>query len=131
MLVYEACKLSRTTQNSKERFSQFEILKPFPASKPHTSNLRDRLKTRLIDINSCFFDKCVPWKYSSSVNHSYKNTLLNNALILSTSTLKFINDGGVPITNVFVGGQVFQQSIGIPMGTKCAPLLACLFAIFF
>jgi hypothetical protein len=28
---------------------------------------------------------------------------------------------------VVVGGQVFQQSIGIPMGTNCAPLLANLF----
>ena len=33
------------------------------------------------------------------------------------------------IDNIFVeyGGQVFQQSIGIPMGTNCAPLLADLF----
>ena len=31
--------------------------------------------------------------------------------------------------NIFVqfGGQVFQQTIGIPMGTNCAPLLADLF----
>jgi hypothetical protein len=28
---------------------------------------------------------------------------------------------------VVVGGQVFQQSVGIPIGTKCAPLLADLF----
>jgi hypothetical protein len=28
---------------------------------------------------------------------------------------------------VFVGGQVFQQTVGIPMGTNCAPLLADLF----
>jgi hypothetical protein len=28
---------------------------------------------------------------------------------------------------VVVGGQVFQQSVGIPMGTNCAPLLADLF----
>jgi hypothetical protein len=26
--------------------------------------------------------------------------------------------------SVVAGGQVFQQSIGIPMGTNCAPLLA-------
>ena len=33
------------------------------------------------------------------------------------------------IDNIFVqfGGQVFQQTIGIPMGTTCAPLLADLF----
>jgi hypothetical protein len=28
---------------------------------------------------------------------------------------------------VVFGGQVFQQSVGIPMGTNCAPLLADLF----
>ena len=33
------------------------------------------------------------------------------------------------IDNIYVviGGQVFQQSVGIPMGTNCAPLLADLF----
>jgi hypothetical protein len=28
---------------------------------------------------------------------------------------------------VVVGGQIFRQFVGIPMGTKCAPLLAELF----
>jgi hypothetical protein len=33
------------------------------------------------------------------------------------------------IDNIFVsfGGTLFQQVVGIPMGTKCAPLLADLF----
>ena len=33
------------------------------------------------------------------------------------------------IDNIFVlfGGRVFQQTVGIPMGIKCAPLLADLF----
>jgi hypothetical protein len=33
------------------------------------------------------------------------------------------------IDNIFVsfGGHVFQQTVGIPMGTNCAPLLAYLF----
>ena len=33
------------------------------------------------------------------------------------------------VDNIFVefGGQIFQQTIGIPMGTNCAPLLADLF----
>jgi hypothetical protein len=33
------------------------------------------------------------------------------------------------IDNIFIvgGGQVFQQSVGIPMGTNCAPFLADLF----
>jgi hypothetical protein len=34
-----------------------------------------------------------------------------------------------PIDNIYVivGGQVFQQSVGIPMGTNCTPLLTDLF----
>jgi len=33
------------------------------------------------------------------------------------------------IDNIFIeiGGRIFQQTIGIPMGTNCAPLLAGLF----
>ena len=33
------------------------------------------------------------------------------------------------VDNIFVvfGGKVFQQIVGIPMGTKCAPLLADIF----
>ena len=36
------------------------------------------------------------------------------------------------IENIFVmfGGRVFQQTVGIPMGTNCAPLLADLFFLF-
>ena len=35
----------------------------------------------------------------------------------------------IVIDNIYVvfGIQVFQQSVGIPMGTNCAPLLADLF----
>ena len=35
----------------------------------------------------------------------------------------------VLIDNIFVmfDGRVFQQTVGIPMGTNCAPLLADLF----
>lgn len=36
---------------------------------------------------------------------------------------------GFLIDNIYVvfGDQVFQQTVGIPMGTNCAPLLADLF----
>ena len=37
--------------------------------------------------------------------------------------LKFLIDN----TFVIFGGRVFQQTVGIPMGTNCAPLLADLF----
>ena len=37
------------------------------------------------------------------------------------------------IDNIFVtfGGRVFQQTVGIPMGTNCAPLLADLFRYYY
>ena len=37
------------------------------------------------------------------------------------------------IDNIFVtfGGRVFQQTVGIPMGTICAPLLADLFLYYY
>ena len=37
------------------------------------------------------------------------------------------------IDNIFVtfGGRVFQQTIGIAMGTNCAPLLADLFLYYY
>jgi hypothetical protein len=37
--------------------------------------------------------------------------------------LEFLIDNVV----VIFGGRVFQQTVGIPMGTKCAPLLVDLF----
>ena len=50
--------------------------------------------------------------------------------IHSDSTKKFsetdiINMVEILIDNIFVifGGRVFQQTVGIPMGTNCAPLL--------
>ena len=41
----------------------------------------------------------------------------------------FINMLEFLIDNIFVffGGRVFQQTVGISMGTNCAPLLADLF----
>jgi hypothetical protein len=56
---------------------------------------------------------------------------LNTTLIPRTSipNLKLKKMLGFLIDNIFVvvGGQVFQQSVGIPMGTNSAPLLADLF----
>ena len=52
----------------------------------------------------------------------------------SDSTKKFsetdiFNIFEILIDNIFVmfGGRIFQQTVGIPMGTKCAPLLVDLF----
>jgi hypothetical protein len=51
--------------------------------------------------------------------------------IYSNRSLEFdiINILEFLIDNIFVffGGRVFQQTVGIPMGTNCAPLLSDLF----
>jgi hypothetical protein len=38
---------------------------------------------------------------------------------------------GFLIDNIFFGNQIFQQTVGIPMGTNCAPLLAELFLYYY
>jgi hypothetical protein len=60
------------------------------------------------------------------------NILWDITLIAYTSTLKQILIKGMLdflIDNIYVvfRDHVFQQSVGIPMGTNCAPLLADLF----
>ena len=63
-------------------------------------------------------------------NKTYTNTLSKEGI----STKKFsetdiINMREFLIDNIFVmfGGCVFQQTVGIPIGTNCAPFLADLF----
>ena len=53
----------------------------------------------------------------------YSFYLMIQTIIVSISMLEFLID------NIFVsfGGILFQQVIGIPMGTNCVPLLADLF----
>jgi hypothetical protein len=50
-------------------------------------------------------------------------------LFQALSETNIFNMLEVSIDNIFVmfGGRVFQQKVGIPMGTNCAPLLADLF----
>jgi hypothetical protein len=55
-------------------------------------------------------------KYHSDSTHKYSEVEINKML-------EFLIDN----IYVVVGGQVFQQSVGIPMGTNCAPLLVDLF----
>ena len=54
-------------------------------------------------------------------NHSDSTKMFSETDIINI--LEFLID------NIFVifGGRVFQQTIGIPMGANCAPLLANLF----
>ena len=59
-------------------------------------------------------------KFICSVRELSKNKYAEDDIV---NMLEFLVD------NIFVvfGGKVFQQIVGIPMGTNCAPLLADIF----
>ena len=112
--------------------SYFNSIQTFDFSTLYTSiphaKLKDRLKSL---IHQCFFTKNDKRRYKFLVlgrekayfvkNHTDSNNKYSEVDIVRM--LDFLID------NVFVefGGQVFQQTVGIPMGTNCAPLLADLF----
>ena len=54
----------------------------------------------------------------------------SNKKISETNIIKMLD---FFIHNIFVtfGGRVFQQTVGIPMGTNCAPLLVDLFLYYY
>ena len=94
---------------------------------PH-SQLKERLKGL---IHRCFQNKNGTNRYTYLVIGRDESYFVKN---YSKSDKKYTEDEIVNmmeflIDNIFVqfGGRVFQQNIGIPMGTNCAPLLADLF----
>ena len=109
-------------------------IKTFDFSTLYTTIPHEKLKSRLsLLIRQAFFCKNGNRRYSYIVI----NKKLNNAYFVkehSDSPTKYtaeqvINMLNFLIDNIFVefGGRVFQQTVGIPMGTNCAPLLADLF----
>ena len=127
-------------KNSKElldnlksmSFSKVDSIKTFDFSSLYTTIPHDKLKSRLKDlITHCFF-------YTNG-KRRYKYIVLGHQLKLifkghPDSTTKFTETDIVSILellldNIFVVfvRQIFQQTIGIPIGTNCVPLLADLF----
>ena len=117
--------------NLKSRsFSQVSSIKTFDFSTLYTTLPHDKLKTRLKDtIHKAFSHRNYGSKfvvlgynstYFSNKIHKGKTCYSEEQVI---SMLEFLID------NIFVsfGGTLFQQVVGIPMGTNCAPLLADLF----
>ena len=117
--------------NLKSRsFSQVSSIKTFDFSTLYTTLLHDKLKTRLKEtIHKAFSHRNYGSKfvvlgynstYFSNKIHKGKTCYSEEQVI---SMLEFLID------NIFVsfGGTLFQQVVGIPMGTNCAPLLADLF----
>jgi hypothetical protein len=115
-----------------QNFSRINSIGTFDFSTLYNTISHDELKTQLLDIiDNCFFNKNGKRKYSYLVICHQKHHFVKYH---SDSTqkysevekmLEFLIDN--IYVHVVVRGHVFQQSIGIPMGTNCAPLLADLF----
>ena len=127
-------------KNSKElmenlhskSFSSCNSIKTFDFSTLYTSIPHSQLKSRLAQlIKRSFIKKNGKRRYKYLVV-GYKKTYF--VIQESSKKNKFTEDQIIEmlnflIDNIFVqfGGRVFQQTIGIPMGTNCAPLIANLF----
>ena len=95
---------------------------------PHYKS-KGRLFFQIID--NCFLNKNGTRKYKFLVIGKQDTYFVRHH---SDSPYKYSETDikgmlGFLVDNIYVvfGDQVFQQSVGIPMGTNCAPLLADLF----
>ena len=127
-------------KNSKEllehlkspNFNNITSIKSFDFSTLYTTIPHDKLKSKLASIirNSFMF---------KNGNRRYKYLVLGHKESYfvkehSDSKHKYSEDDIIKmleflVDNIFVvfAGKVFQQIVGIPMGTNCAPLLADIF----
>jgi hypothetical protein len=111
-------------------FSQVSSINTLDFSTLFTTLPHDKLKTRLKEtIHKAFSNRNY---VSAFVVLGYNSTYCSNTIQKGNacyteeqviSMLEFLMD------NIFVsfGGTLFQQIVGIPMGTNCAPLFADLF----
>ena len=112
--------------------SKIHSLKTFDFSTLYTTLPHSKLKSRLIGLikNSFSYKKGRSFKY---IVLAYTSTYFTNKVPKGNTRYyteeQVINMLEFLIDNIFVqfGGKIFQQTIGIPMGTNCAPLLADLF----
>ena len=127
-------------KNSKEllehyqspNFNHITSIKSFDFSTLYTTIPQQKLKSRLTTIIRISF-------IHTNGNRRYKFLVLGRegpyfVKEHSDSKNKYTEDDIINmleflVDNIFVvfGGKVFQQIVGIPMGTYCAPLLADLF----
>ena len=104
-------------------------IKSFDLSTPYTIIPHDKLKSKLREIiNQCFFHKNGYLRFQYVVI-GYKDTYFvrdHSDAPQKYSEADVIKIFEYLIDNSFVefGGRIFQQTIRIPMGTNCAPLLA-------
>ena len=107
-------------------------IQTFDFSTLYTSIPHDLLKSRMNSIiNNTFKHKNGATRYTHIKVYRNKSYFTSNPL---NGDNKYTADGICKmieflVDNIFVrfGGQLFQQMVGIPMGTNCAPMLADLF----
>jgi hypothetical protein len=113
-------------------FSKIHSIKTYDFSTLYTTILHNKLKSRLFQIiDNCFLSKNGTRKYKFLVIGKQDTYFVRHH---SDSPYKYTEADikgmlGFLLDNIYVvfEDQVFQQSVGIPMGTNCAPLLADLF----
>ena len=117
--------------NLKSRsFSQVSSINTFDFSTLYTTLPHDKLKTRLKEtIHKAFShrnygSKCVVLGYNSTY---FSNKIQKGKTCYSEEQVISMLDFLIDNICVSFGGILFQQVVGIPMGTNCAPLLADLF----
>ena len=115
-----------------QSLSQIYQIKTFDFLTLYTTIPHDKLKERLKDLLHNAF-------YKKNGNRRYKYIAITKQRVYfvknHTDTKKHYSEEEIYnmlaflIDNIFVefAGQIFRQTIGIPMGTNCAPLLADLF----
>ena len=127
-------------KNSKELLENLKAqsltsvngIKSFGFSTLNTTIPHDKMKSKLKEIiNQCFFHKNGSRRFQYVVI-GYKDTDFvrdHSDVPQKYSDADVIKMLEYLINNIFVefGGRIFQQIIGIPMGTKCVPSLADLF----
>ena len=138
--AYSRSGINQILKNSKEllkhlkspTFNHVTNIKSFDFATLYTTIPHQKLKDRLTSIirNAFIFkngnrrykylvlgleETCFVKEHSDSKNKYSEDDII--------TMLEFLVD------NIFVvfGGKVFQQTVGIPMGTNCAPLLADIF----
>jgi nucleosome binding factor SPN SPT16 subunit len=127
-------------KNSKElleslkwRFSpQIYSIKTYDFTTVCTTIPHDKLKTRFYGmIDNCFFKKNCKRKYSYLVVNQSRTYFVipDSECTHKYSEVDIKEMLGLLIDNIFevFGNQIFQQTVGIPMGTNCAPLLVDFF----
>ena len=120
-IIQNSVELQDTLRKSGRNLSTYDF------STLYTSIPHDKLKAKLTDIITRAF-KGMNKKYIRVTTYSAKWAVKEGkGVLISCNLLIEMINWLVDNTYVTIGNTVFQQIIGIPMGTDCAPYLANLF----